>query len=160
MLLRCFFIGIQRVRRHRLNEPAVLHTLETNQPVGKLLNLGGLAMNDQHLKTGFVIQVRMAGGNHQVMEGVLQIGEFFSDAVGMMIVDEGNRADDGDVGSARLLANQTISNEVAECLGAVGVSGVPDRTVKPIQKVRINSNSDAAQYTHACPHPVQEPDQD
>ena len=40
-VLVCYlFRRIERVCRHRFNEPAVLHALEPDQPVGKLLDFG------------------------------------------------------------------------------------------------------------------------
>ncbi len=54
-----FFDCIQRMLRYRLHKPAMLDALESNQPVGKLIDLGGLAVHDQYLQAGIVVQVSM-----------------------------------------------------------------------------------------------------
>ena len=58
---------LQRVRRNGHHQAAVLHALQADQPVGKLLHPRRLAVDDQHLKAGVVVKVGMAGGNHQIV---------------------------------------------------------------------------------------------
>jgi hypothetical protein len=154
------FACVERMCWHCLNQATVLHAFQPDEPVGKLLDLAGFAMDDEHFKAGVMVKMRMTGGDYQMMEGVLQVGELFADAMGVVIVDERDGADDGDIGRAGLLADEAIADEVAECLRAICVSGVTDGTVKAVQKVGINGNSDAAQYTHACSCPTVEPDKD
>ena len=56
---------------------------------------GRFAMDDQHFEARVVIQMGVAGGDDEFVAGMLDFGEFFRDAVGVMIVDQGDRAHDG-----------------------------------------------------------------
>ncbi len=90
-------------------------------------------MHNQHLKTRFVIQVRVACRNHQVMEGMLQIGELFADAMLMMIVDKRDCSHHSRIWRGRLLAYESIANEITECLGAIRITAFLYGTVKSLQ---------------------------
>ena len=122
MLVCRLFARIQRMRRHCLNEPAVLYALEPDQAVGKLLDLSRLAVHDQHLKTRFVIEVRVTGRNNQVMKKMLKIRELLAYAMLMVIVYKRNCSDYRRIWRGRLLAYEAITNEVTECLGAIRVT--------------------------------------
>lgn len=74
VLVRRFFVGIEGMGGHGFYQAAVLHAFEPDEAVGELLDIGGLAVNDQDLKTRFVIEMGVAGGNDEVMEVVLKIG--------------------------------------------------------------------------------------
>ena len=85
----CMF---DRVRGNGHDQPAVLDALQSDEPVGKLLHARRLAVDDEHLKAGFVVEMGVAGGDHQVVILVLHFGELFRDAVRMVVVDQRDRA--------------------------------------------------------------------
>ena len=66
--------GIEFMRRHGLNKPAVLDTLKTDQAICEFLHLRRFTMNNQDFKARVMIEVRVAGGDYKVMKSVLQIG--------------------------------------------------------------------------------------
>ena len=86
---------LEVVRGNGHHQAAVLHAFQANEAIGKLGHLGRFAMDDQHFKAGVVIQVGMAGGDHQIVVCMLHLGELFRDAVGVVVVDEGDRAHHG-----------------------------------------------------------------
>ena len=91
-------------------QAAMLYTLEADQHVGKLGNLGRLAVHDQYFKAGIVVQVRMAGGDHQFMVRVLRLGQLFRDAVRVVVEDERDRAHDYRFRRRGLLGYQSVAN--------------------------------------------------
>ena len=62
------FNGMSRNAHH---QPSVLNALQANQAIRKLLHSCRIAMNDQHLQAGVMIEVGMTGGNNQVVVGML-----------------------------------------------------------------------------------------
>jgi len=58
----------------------VLHALQSDQTVGKLGHARRLAVDDQHLKAGFVIEMGMAGRDHKIVVLVLHFSQFFGNA--------------------------------------------------------------------------------
>ena len=98
-----------------------------------------------------MVEVRMAGRDDQFVILVLEFGQLLGDAVGVMVVDEGDGADDRRVGCGGALGNQAIANQIAESLGAVGVAAARDGAVKTLEEIRIESDADAAEVAHrAC----------
>ena len=134
--------GIQR--RHRHYQAAVLHPFETDEKVGEVFDARGLAVDDQHFKTGIVIEMRMRGGNNQVVVFVLRFSELLGNPMGMMVVDERDGADDGRVGRGGALADQPVANQVAKGFGTVRVSALLNGTVEPIEEIGIEGNADSA----------------
>jgi len=65
------------MRGYGHHQAAVLHALEANESVGKLLDTRRLAMDDEHLEAGFVVKVRVAGGHDKVVIVVLDFSQFF-----------------------------------------------------------------------------------
>ena len=66
------------MRGHSHHQAAVLHAFEADEQVGEVLDAGGLAVDDEHFKAGVVIEMRVAGGDNQVVVLVLQLGEFLA----------------------------------------------------------------------------------
>ena len=108
-------------------------------------------MDDEDLETGIVIEVGVTGGDDQVVVLVLEAGELVGDAVGAVVVDEGDGADDGGVGGGGTLGDEAVANEVAEGLRAVGVAAAGDGAVELLEEGGIECDADAAELTHeAC----------
>lgn len=78
------------------------------------------------------------------MEGVLQVGEFLADAMGAVVVDKSDSANDDCIGCGCLLTDKTIANEVSECFGAIGIATLPDGSVETLQQIGIDGNANAA----------------
>lgn len=88
--------GVERGDGHY--QTTVLDAFQSNKDVGEAFYVRSLAMNNQHFKAGVVIEVGMRGGNNQVVVFVLRLGEFLGDTVGVMVIDERDRADHGRAG--------------------------------------------------------------
>ena len=73
-------------------------------------------MHDQHFEAGIVVQVGMAGGDHQFVLRVLHLGQFFRDAAGVVVVDERDGANDNGVGVGGLFCDQPVANEISKRL--------------------------------------------
>ena len=90
------------------------------------------AVDDQHFKAGIEIEMCVARGNDQVVVRVLRFSQLLGDAVGVMVEDEGDGADDGGIGRGGLLAHQPVADQVAKGFGAVGVSALLNGVVEPL----------------------------
>ena len=73
-------------------------------------------MDDEDLETRIVVEMGMTGRDHQFVMSVLNLGQLLSDAVSMVVVDEGDGADYGCIGACRLLGYQAIPNQIAKRL--------------------------------------------
>jgi hypothetical protein len=71
----------------------MLNAFQPNQAPCKLLNFSGFAVHDEHFKAGIVVEMSVAGGDHQLMMRVLQIGQFVGDAMHVVVIDEGHGTD-------------------------------------------------------------------
>src|SRR5580658_5086172 len=132
------------------HQAAVLHAFEADEPIGKLFYRGRLAVDNQRLETGVVVQVRVAGGDDQVMTGVLKLGQLFRNSTSVMVVNQGDSADDGRIGCGGLLGHQPVADQIPECFRAVGVASMADGPVEPLEEVRVQRNADSAQESHGC----------
>ena len=133
---------------HRHHQAAVLDTLESNQQVCKVFHTRGFAMNDQYFKTGIVVEMRVSGGDNEVVVRVLRFSELFGDAGGMVVIDQRNGANDGGIGRGGLLADQPVANQIAKGFGAVRIAALRNGAVKPVQEIGVEGNADSAQFTH------------
>ena len=132
------------------DEAAVLDTFEADEAVGELLDLGGFAVDDEDFEAGVVVEMGVAGGDDEVVEGVLEVGELLADAVGVMVIDEGDGADDGGVGGGGLVADEAVADEIAEGLRAVGVAAFLDGAVELVEEIGVDGDADAGELAHGC----------
>jgi len=79
---------------------------------------------------------------------VLEFSQLFGDAMGVMIVDEGHRADDRGIGTGRPFRNQAIPDQVSKCLRPVCIPERGDVIVEPLEKIGIERNTDSAKDAH------------
>jgi len=135
-------LGVERGHGH--HQAPMLHALETDDNIGEKLNARGLAVDDQHFKAGVLVEMRMSGGDHQVMVLVLRLRELLCDAMGVMVVDEGDGADHGCVGRGGPLAHQPVADQVPECFRSVRVAALLYGAVEPLEEIGIEGNADSA----------------
>jgi hypothetical protein len=79
---------------------------------------------------------------------VLNSGQFFLKQADMMVVHQGYRTDDLAVWRFRILADKIVANQVAERLGAIGVTAFRDEPVELLQKTGVNGNAYSAEAAH------------
>ena len=79
---------------------------------------------------------------------VLDGRQLFLEESDMMVVHEGNCPDDLAVGRFRILADKIVANQVAERLGAIGVTAFRDEPVELLQKTGVNGNAYSAEAAH------------
>jgi len=82
------------------------------------------------------------------MVGMLKFGQLFCDAVSMVIVDEGDGADDGGIGTRGPLRDQAVANQVAKGFGPVGVSKPGDELIEALEEIRIECNTNSTENAH------------
>ena len=133
---------------NRHDEAAVLDAFEADEAFGEALDVGGGAVDDQHFEAGVVIEVGVAGGDDQVVVLVLEAGELVGDAVGVVVVDEGDSADDGGVGGGGAFGDEAVANEIAEGFRAVGVAALLDEAIELVQKVGVDGYANPAEPAH------------
>ncbi len=147
-----FAVCVMRLPRGGLrnghDETAVLHTLEANETAREPFDLSGFTADDEDFKAGIVVEMRVAGGDDEIVLSMLQLGELFSNAAGMVIVDEGDGADNGSVGRRGAFSNEAVANEIAKGLRAIGITALCDGAIEAPQKVGVECNADSAEYAH------------
>ena len=87
---RLFVAGVECVSGHSHDQAPMLHTFQADDDVGKVLHARCVAVDDQHFKAGIEIEMSVARGNDEVVMRMLCFSQLFSDAEGMMVVNEGD----------------------------------------------------------------------
>jgi hypothetical protein len=130
----------------------VLHAFQTDQAAGEHFDLSGFAMNNEDLKAGIMVEMRMTGGDHEVVICVLKFGQLFCNAVGVMVVDERDGTDYCLIGACRPLGNQAITDQITESLGPVAIAQPGNEIVEAFEEIRIERYSDSAKdaHGHSC----------
>ena len=82
------------------------------------------------------------------MVGMLKFGQLFCDAVSMVIVDEGDGADDGGIGTRGPLRDQAVANQVAKGFGAVGVSEPGDEIIEAGEQIGVECDANSTENAH------------
>jgi hypothetical protein len=139
---------IEGVRRDGHNQTSVLDSLEADQTVCELLDASRLSVNDKNFEAGVVVEVGVAGGDNQFVVLVLEFGELFCDAIGVVVVDESDGADDDGIGRRGAFNDQLVADQIAERFRAVGIATVGDRAVEASEKIGIESDADSAKVAH------------
>jgi hypothetical protein len=66
----------------------------------------------------------------------------------MVIVNQGYRANDVAVRQVPVFLNQLVADQIAEGLGTVRITALPDVDIKLFQQIGIDGNADAAKLAH------------
>lgn len=130
------------------DEPTVLNTFQANQAASECLDPSRFAMDDEDLQAGIMIEVRMAGRDHQFVVCVLKCGQLLANAVGVMVVDERDGANYRRIGIRRPFGDEPIADEIAEGLRAVRITESGDEIIEAIEEIRIERNADSAENAH------------
>ena len=112
----------------------MLHALRTDEPVCQFLDIPRLAAKYYYFQAILVVEMRMQGGNDDCVILVLKIGKLLRQQASVMIVDEGDRADDQRIGRDYCRAHEPVTNQIAKCLRAVIVTFVRYERIKPLQQ--------------------------
>ena len=134
----------------------MLHAFQRNEIAGELFHRRRLAMHDQHFQAGIVIQMRVAGGDHQFVMLMLQLGQFFADAVLVMVVDQGDGSHDDGIRRRCPLADQSVTNQIAKGLGAIGISVLAHPLVELLEKIGIQRHANSAEIPIHAPADLRE----
>lgn len=134
--------------RNSHHETTVLHAFEAYEPSSEHFDLRGLAADDKNFKAGVMIEMSMAGGDNEIVLSVLQLNQFFGDAVSVVIVDQRDGADDGAIGRCSSLGDEAVTDKVAKCLGAIGVTASRDGAVKALEKIGVERNANSGKDAH------------
>ncbi|MGA9463627.1 MAG: hypothetical protein WBV28_12620 [Terracidiphilus sp.] len=134
--------------RNRHDQPPVLHAFQADQSASEFLDPSGLPVDDEDFQARIMVKMSMTGRDHQVVVCVLQFGQFLGYAVGMMIVNQRDRAYHDRISNCRSFGNQAIANQIAKGLGSVRIAKPGDEMVEAFEEIRINRNSDSAEDAH------------
>jgi hypothetical protein len=80
---------------------------------------------------------------NQMVLVVLQFGQLLLEQPHMVVVDHRQRSDNVAGGPARGFAHEFGPDQIAECLGSIGVSPFVDEGIKLVEKVGGNGHADA-----------------
>jgi len=75
MLMQAFLRFFNRMGRDGHDQAAVLHAFKAYESVSELGDSGGLAVHDEDFQAGVVVEVGVAGGDDELVAGVLQLGK-------------------------------------------------------------------------------------
>src|SRR5579863_3713432 len=105
-------------------------------------------MDDQDFQARVMVEVCVAGRDDKFVVRVLDFSQLLGNAVGMMVVDEGDRTHDRRVWTCCAFCNQPIADQITESLRPVSVAQSGNEIVKAFEKIRIECNSDSAKDAH------------
>jgi len=144
MLMQAFLRFFNRMGRDGHDQAAVMHAFKPYESVSELGDSGGLAVHDEDFQAGVVVEVGVAGGDDELVAGVLQLGEFVADSPGVVVVDKGDGAHHGGGVVGGPIRYQAVSDEIAESFGSVGIAQPRDQIIEAFEEIRIECNSDSA----------------
>ncbi len=119
----------------------VAHTPQGTEPVGKLVDRTGLALDDYHFETIMMIHMDMGGGDNLVMILMLNLGHLFLKLGLMMVVYHGNNTDHVFVGLP-FFFDEGGADQIPDRLGAVNVFSLPDGSVKLLEQFFIQGDGE------------------
>jgi hypothetical protein len=105
------------------------------------------AADRDHLEAVIVVEVHVKARENRVEVVMLHLRESVRQLACVVIVDEGNGADDLLV-TFPLLANERLPCEVAQRLRAVHVLAAPAQAVEALQELRIHGYAQADRAAH------------
>lgn len=129
------------------DELAELDAAEGEHAVGEVLEGRAAAFHDDHLEAVVVVEVDVGGSEDHGAGGVLDLGEFLGEVWDVMVVDEGECADDGLVGGD-VVGEEGFADEVTDGLGAVFVAAAGDELVELFEEIFVERNAGAAELGH------------
>ena len=136
---------------HRHHKPPVLYAFQANEAACELLDLSRSSVHDEHLETRIVVEMRVAGRDHQLVMGMLDLRQLLCDSVSVMVVDKGDSTDYRGFGARGPLRDEAIANQVAKGFGPIGVSKPGDEIIEAIEEIGIERNPDSTENSHGRP---------
>ena len=79
---------------------------------------------------------------------VLNGSQFLIELPNVVIVHKSHCADYLAIGGFPGLLDQFVANQVAKCLGTVGVAALSDKVIELVQQVAVDGNANSAQAAH------------
>ena len=144
----------RNVRSGGEDELTLPYALGAAQLRGGLSELVGPTAQDQHLQAQMVIEMHMGGGNDEVPEAVLDLGESLGESGSVVIVNQGESA--GCLGLFRLagdsLVDKGIAKKLADGLGPGSKLAIGAEAIKTVQKIRFQRDGETRDFRH-CPPP-------
>jgi hypothetical protein len=133
--------------RGRRGELAVFDTAGADQLVGDSLDLIGPTFDGDDLKAIVVVEVDMHARQNRVVRVVLDLGEAVGEITLVVVVNEGDRADDLLV-IFPFVPNQSVTDQVAKRLGAVLIAVPLGHSPEALKEIRIDGNAKTSQVAH------------
>ena len=126
----------------------MFYTFGAEQSIRDFFHDARLAFDHQHLQTVVMVEVDMHGGEDVVKIGMLEIGKFFVQHTYVVVVEQRYSPNYITVRALPRFFDQFIANQIAKCLGTVGVTPGSDQVVKLFQKVGIDGYANPAKLAH------------
>lgn len=130
------------------DKTSVLHSLEPNKPAREYINLRGFALHDENFEAAIVIEVGVTRRYHEVMMGVLKLGELLAYPVCVVIIDKGDGSSHSGTRPRRLFTHKAVADQVAKSLRTIGVAQPRDESVEAFEQVGIERDADSAEDAH------------
>ena len=96
-----------------------------------------------------MVQVNMQGRENVVETLMLHLGKAFGEHPYVMIVDQGHGSDHDAVWAFRGFLDERVTDQVAKCFRAVGVTAPADQVVELLQERGIDGHANAAELAHS-----------
>jgi len=95
----------------RSDQLAVLDPFGADQFIGQPFDVPGLALDHHHFEAMVIVEVDVQRRNDGAVVMVLAFGEFVGEVAGVMIVNQGDGADDFLILAAPLVLDQSVGRE-------------------------------------------------
>lgn len=118
----------------------MLNALKADQSPCELFDPPRLAVDYQDFQAPVIVEMRMTRRNHQLVVGVLNVCQLLRYPVGVMVVDERNRAHNRCIRTRCSLRYKAIADQIAEGFRSVGIAQPRDEVIKTFEEIRIECN--------------------
>jgi len=125
----------------------VLDPFGPDKSVGNRPYLVRSSSYDQNFKTVVNVEMDVIGADDGVMIVVLKMIQTVGQVMGVVTVNQGDRAYHFPVSLLRQFLDQTIPHEIAQCLGPVGITLSLNLAIKPGQQGCVHRHTEANQLT-------------
>ena len=127
----------------------MLDALSADQRIRNFSHRAGLAAHHQYFKAIVVIEMHMQRGEDRAVVIVLQVGQLLVEEANVVIVYEGDSADNTRFGRFPGLFHQLIPDKIAKGLRPVRIATVIDEPIEFLEKLGIDGYANAAQFAHS-----------
>jgi hypothetical protein len=127
---------------------AVFDAFGADEGIGQRFDFGDFAGGDDDFEAVVMVEVDVQSRENVVMVAVLKFRQLFLELADVVVVNERDGSDHLARGVFGSLADELGADEVAEGLGAVGVTAFGDEGVEFFEEGGIEGDANAAEVGH------------